>query len=192
MAKFECMIPHLIRWEAGVMQRDGETIPQLFDRARAKGFSNHPDDKGGPTMTGVTLNTYRAYCKVEGLAAPDVTALKAIPLEHWYNIAKKKFWNCCLADHIISQGVAEMLVDWAYNAGVKNAVKGVQRVVDVKEDGVMGNLTLAAVNAFNSYTLFGRLKAARLAYYDNIVKHNPLQAGFLDGWRNRTNSIIYK
>jgi lysozyme family protein len=143
-------------------------------------------------MIGVTLNTYRAYCKAEGLTAPDVTALKAIPLEHWCNIAKKMFWNCCLADLIISQGVAEMLVDWAYNAGVKNAVKGVQRVVDVKEDGVMGNLTLAAVNAFNPYTLFGRLKAARLSYYDNIVERNPSQEVFLNGWVSRTMSITYK
>jgi lysozyme family protein len=192
MAEFLPFLPHLLRWEAGVLRRKGETLASQFERARATGYSNRADDKGGPTMIGVTLTTYRLYCSSIDYPEPDIAALQAIPLEHWRDVAKRLYWDRCWADLIRSQSVAEMLVDWAYNAGVANAVRGVQRVVGATEDGYAGPKTLAAINALSPQELFCKLRQARLAYYDKVVLRDPSQSVFLEGWRRRTNSITFK
>jgi hypothetical protein len=186
MAKFELLVPHLIRWEAGVLRRKQETVEELFLRALDKGYCV---DEGGPTMIGVTLTTYTEYCKREGLKKPGVEDLKQIPLSHWMDISKTMYWDVCRADLIRSQSVANMLVDWAYNAGNRNAVKGVQRVVNAVEDGKMGPKTLEAINARDAHALFEALREARLAYYDNVVEHAPQKKRYLEGWRNRTNNL---
>ena len=58
-------------------------------------------------------------------------------------------------------------------------------------DGIVGAKTLAAINAADPQQLFERVKAARLAYFDSIVRRRPSQIVFLNGWRNRVNSFTY-
>ena len=66
MADIDKLIPHIIRWEAGVKQLYGESLERLFERARRPGYAYDPDDKGGHTQTGITLNTYIRFRKFAG------------------------------------------------------------------------------------------------------------------------------
>ena len=66
MATIDKFIPILLRWEAGITVKEGETLEQAFARAKKVGFSNDPNDNGGATMVGVTIGTYRSYCKYKG------------------------------------------------------------------------------------------------------------------------------
>ena len=64
MAKIEEIIPFILYFEAGVNKRYLSLPPeQIFEQAKKTGFANDPDDAGGATMCGITIATYKAYCK---------------------------------------------------------------------------------------------------------------------------------
>ena len=144
------------------------------------GYTNHPDDQGGPTNQGVTLNTYRSYCGQE----KTIKDLRNMSYGTWCDIMKDMYWDKCLADRIDNQSVAEILVDWCVNSGLVGLRK-VQEIVGTKPDGIAGPKTLAAINGADAKELFGRIMAARKQFFINIVKRNPNQRVFINGWMNR-------
>lgn len=144
------------------------------------GYTNHPDDVGGPTNLGVTLNTYREYCGKE----KTIKDLRNMSYGTWENIMKDLYWDKCLADKIESQPLAEIIVDWCVNSGMVGLRK-VQEIVGVKPDGIAGSKTLSAINGSDAEELFDRIMSARKQFYTNIVKRNPSQKVFMNGWMNR-------
>lgn len=167
MANYKELVPFILRWEGG--------------------FTNNKNDRGGWTCKGVTLATFRS---VYG-ANKTPNDLKYITTEQWMHIFKKLFWDKCKADQIEDQSVANMLVDWAWNAGAINPIKALQRCVGVTADGIVGSRTLAAVNSRSPLALFGQLREKRIAYYKSIAEGDPRQKVNLKGWLNRVNHIQY-
>lgn len=151
------------------------------------GYSDHPSDAGGVTMKGVTLATYRAYC------GQEKTAKDLINMSYgtWQNIMKDMYWDKCRADEIVNQSVAEILVDWCVNSGLVGLRK-VQEMVGAKPDGIAGPITLSKINSSNSMELFDRIWNARKQFYVNIVKRNPSQKVFMNGWMNRLGMFKYE
>lgn len=187
MAKLDNMVPFILHWEVGYNGK--ATDPQTaYTAAARKGYHCIAGDKGGPTMCGVTLATYKTYCRQKGLPVPTVATLKALPFKHWYDITKSGFWDKCHADLIVTDSHAWVLVDWMFTAGV-NAIKNAQRALGVTADGIVGNKTLAAINGGDPRTVFNTLQAARTAYYRRIA--TGTNAKFLRGWLNRTNAITF-
>ena len=76
MANCEKLIPIIVRWEAGVdpakEENQGLTYRELFEKAKKKGYSNDPADRGGATMVGITIATYTTYRKRKKKASPSV------------------------------------------------------------------------------------------------------------------------
>ena len=171
MAKVERLVPHILKWEGG--------------------FVNDPDDLGGATNKGVTLKTYKAYCRRKGYPQPTVERLKDLTDEQFMDILKTMYWDACRGDEIVSQSVADSIVDWAWNSGTATAVKEVQRILGVKDDGVIGNITLAAINSWSHLPLFGQIKQARIAYIERICNARPANKKFYRGWLNRIESITF-
>lgn len=190
MANIEKLVPFIIKWETGTTQKRGETAEQLFERARKKGFANDPMDLGGATQTGVTLATYKTYCRKHGQNDPTVDDLKQIPYQTWLAILKELYWDRWKADQIDSQSVANILVDFVWASGT-TGIKKPQQMLGVVPDGVVGPKTLAAVNSYGPTTLFYRLKALRIKYVEDIVKSRPSQKKWLKGWKNRINDIQF-
>lgn len=143
-------------------------------------FSNHPDDFGGMTMKGITLATYRSYCGEE----KTVKDLMNISHGTWRKIMKDMYWDKCKADEIESQSVAEIVVDWCVNSGM-TGLRKVQEIVGCRPDGIAGPITLSLINSSDPRNLFDRIMNARKQFYGNIVKKNPSQKVFLNGWMNR-------
>ena len=188
MAQLELLIPHILKWENGIA--GAGTAEELFLRARAKGVQTVAGDKGGPTCCGVILSTYKAYCRAHGKPTPDVAALGRIAYAEWLDILKAGAWNRWQADRIESQSVAEMLADWSWGSG--GAVKAAQETLGVRQDGIVGPKTLAAINSRSPLPLWASLKQRRLLYYQRIVELNPSQRKFLRGWTNRVNDLTWK
>jgi lysozyme family protein len=145
------------------------------------GYVNHKNDRGGCTNKGVTLNTFRSYYG-SGL---DCNDLKAITEDQAGEIYKKGYWDPCWGDKIQCSKVAQIIVDWAVNSGVKTAIKNVQKIVGTTADGVMGPMTLRAINENCQKDLFDAIKDARKAYYERLVEKDESQRVFLKGWLNR-------
>lgn len=167
MAEAQKLVPFILRWEGG--------------------FVNDPDDSGGATMKGVTLATFRKFYG----ANKTIDDLKRITEAQWLHIFKTGYWDVFRGDDIDNQSVANMCVDWLYNSGTV-AIKRVQKIVGVADDGIVGDKTIAAINARPVGPLFEQIKAARIAFVETIARNNPSQRKFLQGWLNRINSFRYE
>lgn len=152
------------------------------------GFVNDPDDTGGATNAGVTLTTFRAYYGQDR----TIDDLKNISTRQWTRIMKSWYWDKVNGDAIISQGVAEMIADWAVNSGAGTAIRRLQRMLKVECDGHIGPRTLSAINDAKPQSLFNSIKEERSRFYNAIVRRNPAQEKFLKGWLNRLNEIEFK
>ena len=168
MAKFEILFPYILKVEGG--------------------FVNDPADAGGATNMGITLKTYAAYCAEKGLKKPTIADLKKIDNEVVAEIYRTRYWDKWKAADIKSQKVANIVVDWYINSGVVG-IKKAQTAIGTLADGVVGKMTIAAINAANPDDLFVKLCNARVEHYNNIVRRNPSQRKFLKGWLNRLDII---
>lgn len=186
MAQIDKFIPILLQWEASVIVKQGESLEQAYTRATKKGFVNDPNDNGGATMVGVTIGTYRSYCKYKGMRSPSVNDLKNMPYKVWRDVVYTMYWNKWKADTIADQSVANMIVDWLWHSGAVT-IKKVQALLGVTADGIVGPKTIAALNSDKDIET--KVYNARKAYFEAIVKRNPSQKKWLKGWMNRINDI---
>jgi lysozyme family protein len=171
MADVNKLVPHIIKFEGG--------------------FVNDPDDLGGATNRGVCYRTYKLYCSRKKRPVPTIEDLKNISDEEFSDILKSMYWDACRADKIESQSVANAIVDWAWNSGTVTASKEVQKVLGVTADGIIGNITLAAINSRSPLPLFGAIQEARKAYIDKICVSRPANRKFENGWTRRVKSLQY-
>lgn len=187
MAKIEKFIPFLIYFETGVKDASLDN-KSLFEKAKAKGITCDPCDLGGATLVGITIGTYRDYCRKKGKERPGEADMKRISYSQWLEILKRMFWDRWQADRIISREVAEMLVDWVWTSG-KYGIILPQRLIGVKADGIVGEKTLAAVNGYDGNKLYGKLKQERTSYIERICRSRPANRKFRTGWLRRINSV---
>ena len=154
------------------------------------GFVNDPLDRGGATNKGVTIAVWKAqgYDK-DGDGDIDVADLKLITEADAIMIMKKNYWDRWKADQIKNQAIANTLVDWAWGSGAWG-IKIPQRILGVKDDGVVGIKTLEAINKQNPNKFLEKLYLARFNFLDGIVASNPSQKRFIKGWKNRMNDLI--
>ena len=79
-----------------------------------------------------------------------------------------------------------MVVDWVWHSGAAT-IKKVQALLCVTADGIVGPKTVTALN--NTKDIRTKIYNARKAYFEAIVKRNPSQKKWLNGWMNRLNSV---
>lgn len=151
------------------------------------GFSNRKADRGGPTNRGVTLRTFREFYGSD----KTVEELRNMTDEQWTYIMKSGYWDKCKADEIKSQSVAEFFSDWCVNSGT-GMIRKIQFLLGVKTDGIVGPLTLAAIDKEDPASLFERMKILRKKFVRTIVENDPRQIENLDGWINRINSFKFE
>ena len=190
MANVEKLVPFIIQFEAGVTPA-GLSGEKLFEKARKTGYANDPDDLGGATMVGVTIATYKEYCRKKGYPVPTIDRLRNMTYAQWLDILKTMFWDRWQADKIANQSVAEILVDWVWASG-KYGITIPQQVLGVTVDGVVGPKTLAALNKQNPAQFFARIVAERKAYIDRICASRPVNNKYKRGWLNRLNAIKFQ
>lgn len=145
-----------------------------------KGISNKRYDRGGFTVDGVTLATFRRFYG-QNKTEED---LRNMTRPQWQHIMKTGYWDVCRADQIDSQKLAELIVDWCVNSGTAR-IRDVQAILGVKPDGVVGPITLKAINGSDPAELYRRLMNARIGFFEKIVVRDPKQKKFLTGWMNR-------
>ena len=156
------------------------------------GFSNHPADKGGPTNKGVTIATWRqvGYDK-DGDGDIDVDDIRMLTEEDVVErVMRPHYWNRWKGDQIRCQSIANLVVDWVWASG-KYGITRVQKLLCVKQDGIVGPETLRALNSSDERELFARIMDERIAYIDNLCRKNASQKVFRKGWLRRLSCIGY-
>lgn len=145
-----------------------------------KGISNRASDRGGFTVDGVTLTTFRQFYGQDKTEAD----LRNMTRPQWRHIMKTGYWDVCKADQIEDQKLAELIVDWCVNSGTAR-IRNVQSILEVRPDGCVGPVTLAAINGGDTAELYRRIMAARTGWFERIVRNDPRQMVNLRGWMNR-------
>lgn len=165
MATVSKLTPLILKWEGG--------------------YVDDPLDRGRCTNMGVTIATYRNLIK-SNATCKDVAAMNQNDFEKVLRI----FWNRWKANDIKNQSVANILVDWVWGSGVWG-IRIPQRILGVKEDGVVGIKTLTALNNVDQLEFFNKVVEERKAFLHNIVIRDPEQRRFINGWLNRLNDFNY-
>lgn len=186
MADCRLLMPFVLHSETSVPIV--EPVERMFEIAARKGATSHPLDKGGLTMCGVTLATFRQYLK--GKSATSCGGIEVgLTFDVWADIFKTMFWDRWQADAIVSGKVAAALVDWTWVSGA-NGIRLPQKLLGVKADGVVGPLTLNAVNSRKDPDrLFGLIQESRKAYHSRIAPPGSTNRVFLRGWNARVDNL---
>ena len=150
------------------------------------GFVNDPHDRGGPTKYGITLRSLSEYRNRQA-TAEDVEALTLDIAKAFY---KSTYWGPLKLDQIRSPYVALVLFDQAVLCGQKSAATKLQTSLGFsKPDGVMGPLTVAAVNKADGYSLaFDFLKISAASF----LEFGAGQSRYVTGWINRLFNLAHE
>lgn len=155
------------------------------------GYVNDPDDRGGATNKGVTISTWKraGYDKNHDHRI-DCEDIKLITEQDMKDvILKPHYWDRVRADEIKDQSVANILVDWVWASGIY-AIKSVQGLLGLTQDGIVGPKTLSAINNSDPERLFWKIHKQRDIHF-RMCAARPGQGKFLKGWIRRLNSIKY-
>jgi len=102
---------------------------------------------------------------------------------------RDNFWDKMRLNEIENCHKRQEIFLFAVNVGVKNSTKVVQELVGTKQDGIIGKITLGAINNFND-VLFDRLfDLVEEKYYQELVLKNDKFKRYLEGWKNRTRIV---
>jgi lysozyme family protein len=142
------------------------------------GYSDDADDDGGETKFGISKRSY-----------PDID-INALTVEQAKAIYKRDFWEPQLYKDIKDVNLATKVFDLAVNMGSNWAHRLVQRALratgqDILEDGILGPMTLAAINKADLTDLLAALKSEAAGYYRTLAATKPKRAKFLKGWLKR-------
>ena len=169
-----------------------------FDEALAvvlkhEGYiSDHPNDKGGLTVWGLSLR----FLQLESLDIDldgdvDRDDVRAITKEKMYHIYFDKFWKRNGYDKIESSVVATKLLDVSVNAGGSRAHKILKKAINralnenMAIDGNFDKATLSIVNAIEPVVLLDAIRVEQAEFYRALVKKTPAYGVFLKGWLKR-------
>lgn len=158
------------------------------------GYANHPDDRGGETMWGITKATARKNGYFgEMRSMPRATAV---------DIYTREFFTGPQFDQVLlrSLPIAEELFDTGVNTGPATASRFLQQSLnafnnqaklygDLVVDGAIGGGTLAALDAYMAkrgatavVVMLRALNALQGAYYLDISRTREPNESFTYGW----------
>lgn len=154
-------------------------------------YSNDKNDSGGPTMYGITQ---RDLSKWLGRPA-SVQEVKDMSLDTARAIYKRDYWAPLACDNIASSGIALCMFDIGVVRGIGVPPKYAQQICNehgahLVEDGHLGPLSLAAINAVEPSIFITDFSHHAEAGFRAIVAASSSQAGFLKGWVNRARRLL--
>lgn len=156
------------------------------------GYVNDSVDRGGETYKGIARNmhpnwigwkvidSYKTYPDFPANIGDGQKLQQSIELFY-----KTNFWNPMQGDKIHNQFIAESIFDFCVNAGIKTGVMIAQTALEVKADGVVGPVTLGALNTINPDLFLASFTLGKIARYVHLVKNRPANSRFFFGWIRR-------
>ena len=150
------------------------TFLDIFNRliGHEGGYVNDPRDPGGETNWGITKRTAQA----NGYQGN----MRAMTRDQAFKIYYSAFWLRYQCDKM-PEAVAFQFFDAVVNHGLGNASRMLQRAVNVADDGIIGNMTIAAIKKMAISDVIMRLNAERLEFYCKLSTF----ATFGKGWVRR-------
>lgn len=102
---------------------------------------------------------------------------------------KQKYWDRMRLGEINSQLKANEIFIFGVNADTKPAIRVAQRIAGVVDDGIMGEISLAAINKVDEEKFDKEFDRAELEHYNILIKQNPKLRVYANGWRRRAEAV---
>lgn len=142
------------------------------------GNDDDPDDKGGRTGQGITQSEYTRWLKSKGRPNADVWDIKVADRDQLYC---DFYWDEVSGDKL-PLPIAFLTFDAGVLSGVGYSRKLAQRVVGCKQDGILGPISIAALNAVDKATFINRFTELRTEY----LRTRSTAWKYFKGWKART------
>lgn len=157
-------------------------------------YSFHPNDSGGETMWGITRHTAEKH----GWHGP----MKDLPRMEAKRIYREEYFTKPGFDKVLplSATIAKELFDTGVNLGTSTPRYWLQQCLnrlnkrgqlyaDISVDGIIGNQTIKALDAFLAHrgaqgelVLYRMLNACQGCYYNELVDKREKDEDFIFGW----------
>lgn len=163
---------------------------------REGGYTNHPNDRGGPTNMGITQKTLSGWY---GRPA-TINEVRNLTREAAEEIYIKTFLTNNRIDSLPEE-IHDIMFDMSVNHGPKNAIIMLQKALCnmgfiTAIDGLIGpktrEMTKNAIEQRGEAELQNRINSERVMYFHLIVRRDPSQKIFLKGWLNRADQFWLK
>ena len=158
----------------------GEQIAALLKREG--GYVNDPTDSGGETNLGITSLTLKRAI-ADGIVPPDTTIKSLTPPLASTIYQTYYFWLPQFDE--LPEPLQPLMFDFGVNSGPAIAIRKLQKVLGLKEDGVIGKETLAKVKTIDPQALVKGVIRERVRMIANLVQKRPKDIKFLEGWLMR-------
>ncbi len=153
------------------------------------GFTNNPNDHGGPTNFGITAADLGAWMGKNGPATAD--EVRSMSKDTARAIYEKKYIAAPGFSRIANDALRLVVVDSGVLFGVSRATQWLQQELGVVTDGRLGDDTAKALaNYASPDKLARRVLGLRFSFIAGIVKRDVTQLEFLGGWINRAVSLL--
>jgi lysozyme family protein len=154
------------------------------------GFTNNPNDRGGPTNFGITAADYGRWLHKSRPATAD--EVKAMDPNTARAIYEQSYIKDPQFDAVGDDKLKIILVDSGVLHGVSRATVWLQLALGIQQpDGRMGPQTITALQTYASPKILPRLVLGhRFQAIAEIVKTRPTQLVFLLGWINRATDLL--
>ena len=161
---------------------------------REGGYTDHPDDRGGPTNMGITLAALEAY---RGRRCGS-NAVAQMSKDEAEDIYRNRYYLAPKIDRLPAL-IQPLVFDMSVNHGPGRAVIMLQQVLNAEtaaqlsEDGRIGRLTVTAAEhaaARMRHWLVFALANRRREFYGAIIADDASQAVFEKGWLNRLAEFV--
>ncbi len=139
-----------------------------------------PDDAGGPTAWGVTLETYAGWRRAHGNPHTTAADLRAATQAGLSELIRAYFWMPVAADRL-PPGIDLLVYDFGFGSGPGTSARLLQQALGMRADGWIGPETLAAVWGRDAATFAAGLAARHDAFYRSLGSYRL----FGRGWSRR-------
>jgi lysozyme family protein len=146
------------------------------EQRRKVGYVNIKQDTGGETKYGIAQNKN-----------PNVI-VRDLDLNAAMRIYYEEYWLKSSCDRI-DYPTHTMHFDSCVNHGISRGNQFLQMSVNVPSDGIIGSVTLGAVQKADQARVIEAIYGLRENFYRDIVKRKPSQKIFLEGWLRRISEV---
>ncbi|MEQ1669905.1 MAG: glycosyl hydrolase 108 family protein [Hyphomicrobium sp.] len=165
-----------------------------------RGWTNDPEDSGGPTLAGITYNNYCEYIGEPGLCRPKndrnwdpaiVRALRNITDDQISDFYRTKKWSVVRGDDL-PPGIDLAVVDVCTLHGLGKARSFYRQALALPESmRPFSDEELRAVwdTSVDWDHVIEAIAGLRRKHYYAIITKYPGKRKFLKGWLNRTRTV---
>jgi len=136
------------------------------------GFVNNPKDPGGATNFGVTQATLSAFIGRQA----TIDEVQALTPDKVAPIYRLKYWDHVSGD-ALPLGVDLAVFDFGVHSGPSRGAMGLQRALQLADDGKIGPLTLGAAQAADPAATIEAICDERLAFLQQLKVFESFGAG---------------